>query len=210
MGEISRYSDREERLNFATHAAGAVLFAGAGWKLFAGNALLSSKAFLFSQIFYCFSLIFMFGASAFYHLSKSAGVKRFARKFDHCAIYILITGTYAPLMTGVLANWCGYAVLGTLLLLTAAGIVIKFCCAEKFHRLEVILYLLMGWLCMLVIKPLFAGLPPAGFKYLISGGVVYTAGVVFYVIRKEFFHALWHVFVLAGAWLQFMAVLTIR
>lgn len=205
-----KYSAGEEKLNFLTHAAGVVLFLASGWKLFAGNGALSSKPLLFALIFYWFALIFMFGASALYHLVKSEHAKQIGRKFDHCAIYILITGTYAPLVTGILADWRGFAVLGTLLVLTAAGVVIKFCCAGKFHRLEVALYLLMGWLCLLVIKPLVAGFPAGGFKWLISGGVVYTAGVVFYAVRKEFFHAIWHVFVLAGAWLQFMAVLSIR
>lgn len=204
-----RYSSREEKLSAWIHLTGAGLFLGSGWKLFCCNDQLG-KALFFSLIFYWFSLIFMFGASALYHLVKSERAKQYCRKFDHCAIYILITGTYAPLMTGILADWRGYAVLGTLLLLTVAGIVIKFCFAGRFHRLEVGLYLLMGWLCLLVIKPLITGFPASGFKLLLSGGTVYTAGVIFYAIRKEFFHAFWHIFVLAGAWLQFMAVLTIR
>ena len=205
-----RYSIREERLNFWTHVSGVILFLATGWKLFYHNELINGKAFFLAQIFYWFALIFMFGASALYHLLKSEKAKQYGRKFDHCAIYILITGTYAPLMTGVLADWRGYTVLGTLLVLTVAGIVIKFCCAGQFHKLEVALYLLMGWLCMLVIKPLIAGFDPTGFKLLVAGGVTYTAGVIFYAIRKEFCHAVWHLFVLAGAWLQFMAVLTVR
>ena len=209
--ELSRrYTAREERFSAWIHLAGTAGFTACGWKLFGLYSSDKGELFLLSLIFYWLSLLFMFTASAVYHMVKSERAKQIARKCDHCAIYLLITGTYAPLMTGVIADWRGYAVLGTLLLLTAAGIIMKFFYAGRFHKLEVILYLLMGWLCMLVIKPLADSLPATGLWLLVAGGVTYTAGVAFYAIRKEFFHAVWHMFVLAGAWLQLLAVLTVR
>ena len=103
------------------------------------------------------------------------------QKFDHIAIYWLITGTYAPLMLGALHSRPAYWLLGALFALSIAGTVGKLCFANKFHKFEVAIYLLMGWCCLFVIKPLYTTMPPASFKFLLAGGIaIFTLPVTLY------------------------------
>ena len=204
-----RYSRREERWNWGIHLLGAVLVLVAGFWLLR-PADFSGKWLFPARIFYWCAMFGMCVASSLYHLVRDAECKALCRKFDHCAIYILIVGTYAPLMAGVLPNWRGGAVMAVLGVLSAAGIVMKFRFSGRFHRWEVVIYLLMGWLCLLVLKPLWEGMDRTGFRLLAAGGAAYTAGVIFYAVKREFFHAAWHVMVLTGMVLQLLAVLTVR
>lgn len=204
-----RYSCREERWNWGIHLLGAAVVLVSGWWLlrpadFSGTWLFPAR------IFYWCTMLGMCVASSFYHLVRDTECKALCRKFDHCAIYILIVGTYAPLMAGVLPNWRGGAVMAVLGVLSAAGIVTKFRFSGRFHRWEVVIYLLMGWLCLFVLKPLWEGMDRTGFRLLVAGGAAYTAGVIFYAVEREFFHAVWHVMVLTGMVLQLLAVLTVR
>ena len=151
----------------------------------------------------------MFGASGFYHLCKDQWLKILARKFDHSAIYLLITGTYAPLITGAVKTKGGYITLALLCGLTLFGIFAKILFANKFHFIEVAIYLAMGWACVFIAPDLISSMTSNGLLLLLYGGIAYTGGVIFYVIHREFFHAIWHLFVLAGAIFQFFAILTI-
>ena len=202
-----RYTPREEIWNWASHLLGAVVVLLAGFYLLrpvAGNWLTAAR------IFYWFSMLAMCTASSCYHLVRDPARKAACRKLDHCAIYLLITGTYAPLMAGLLPDWRGVAVMAALFTLTAAGIALKFGCAQRFHRIEVVIYIAMGWLCLTVLKPLVSAMDRTGFPLLLSGGAFYTLGVAFYVVKREFFHAIWHFMVLSGVILQLLAVLTVR
>ncbi len=203
----SRYSHREEIINAATHWLGTGLLATGGMYFFPDVSGLDLAAW----IFYFAALLFMFCGSALYHSVKKEKTKLLCRKLDHCAIYFLITGTYAPLMTGLFPDWRGAATMTVLGVLTLAGVTIKFCCDTTFfHRIEVGIYLIMGWLCAILAKPLIAAMPRHGLLLLFYGGLCYSGGVIFYAIKKEFFHAAWHIFVLAGAILQFFAVLSLQ
>ena len=207
--KIKHYTPREDRLNALTHLAG-VLFGVIGaiplWQLAVNK---DENFFTAGVIFYWIAFLAMFGASSFYHLCKDPWWKVLARKFDHSAIYLLITGTYAPLITGALKTSAGYTVLITLCALTFIGIFGKIIFANKFHYLEVVIYLAMGWACVFIAPDLISTMTRNGLLLLLYGGIAYTGGVVFYVIHKEFFHALWHLFVLAGAIFQFFAILSI-
>lgn len=207
--KIKHYTPREERLSALSHLFGTILaFIGAYplW-IIAGNV--GSGLFTAGLIFYWFSLLAMFGASSTYHLCRSEKSKIIARRFDHCAIYLLITGTYAPLITGAVKTFSGYMVLLALVILTILGILNKCLFANKFHFIEVVIYVIMGWACVFIAGDLIASMSAKGLYLLLAGGIAYTGGVVFYVIRKEFFHAIWHIFVLSGAILQFLSILTI-
>lgn len=208
--KLKVYTRREESLNWLTHLAGVIFGVIGAYPLFRLICRADLASFTAGVIFYWLSFLAMFGASSFYHLCTSQWWKILARKFDHCAIYLLITGTYAPLITGAIRTYSGYIVLITLCILTLLGILSKCFFANKFHYLEVIIYLAMGWACVFIAGDLIASMSESGLKLLLYGGISYTAGVVFYVIRREFFHALWHVFVLAGAIFQYFAILTIR
>ena len=211
MGDSARkYTAREEYLGAWLHIAGCAGFLFCGYLLFAGVDFVRDRVFGAALVFYFLTLLFMFGASSLYHLQKEPARKRLAQKFDHCAIYFLITGTYAPLMMGIVPDWRGYSVLAGLAVLTVAGVVIKFTGTGKYHKLEVVLYLLMGWMCVTVMKPMLEIFNPSGLHLLFYGGVTYTAGVIFYAVKREFFHAAWHIFVLGGAALQFAAVISLK
>lgn len=208
--KLKIYTPREERLSAFSHLAGVFLALAGGFPLW---QLLQSKPdpfFTAGVIFYWLSLLAMFGASSTYHFLTDKWHKVLARKFDHCAIYFLITGTYAPLITGAVRNRAGYFILAVLIFLTLLGTAGKIFFANKFHYLEVIIYLAMGWACVFIAGDLLAKFPRQGLFYLLCGGIAYTGGVVFYVIRREFFHALWHIFVLAGAIFQYFAILSLK
>lgn len=204
------YTNREEIFNTWSHLVG-VFFALAGAvPLYSLACNRNEMIFTAGLIFYWLSFLAMFGASSCYHLCKDQQKKSVIRKLDHSAIYLLITGTYAPLITGVVRNRAGYIILGILITLTTIGIAGKFLFSNRFHFLEVIIYLAMGWACVFIAGDLLSTMSGTGLLWLLTGGIAYTAGVVFYVIRREFFHGLWHLFVLAGAIFQFFAILTIK
>lgn len=208
--KLKIYTPREELLSALSHLTGVVLAVAGAFPLWQLALAKGETYFTAGIIFYWLSLLAMFGASSFYHFCKDKWWKVLARKFDHCAIYLLITGTYAPLLTGAVKNSAGYIILLSLVALTLLGIAGKIFFANKFHYLEVIIYIAMGWACVFIAKDLLNTLTKDGLLLLLYGGIAYTGGVVFYVIRREFFHALWHIFVLAGAILQFFAILSIR
>jgi hemolysin III len=207
--KLKHYTPREERLSAYSHLAGVLLTLIAAIPLYRLAENYGCPFFSAGTAFYWLSLLAMFSASAVYHLYTNQWHKVIARKFDHCAIYLLITGTYAPLITGTVRNQAGYIVLTALIGLTIAGIAGKYLFANKFHYLEVVIYILMGWACVFIAGDLIDTMPHRGLLLLTTGGITYTSGVIFYAIHREFFHAIWHFFVLAGAILQFFAILTL-
>ncbi len=207
--KLKHYTPREERLNAWSHIAGVFFGLAAAFPLYKLCVKNGSASFTAGVIFYWLSFLAMFGASSFYHLCKDQWTKILARKFDHSAIYLLITGTYAPLITGAVKSTGGYIILFTLCVLTLVGIFGKILFANKFHYLEVIIYVAMGWACVFIAKDLLSTMSGQGLLLLLYGGITYTGGVIFYVIHREFFHAVWHLFVLGGAIFQFFAILTI-
>lgn len=207
--KVKYYTPREDALSAYSHLLGFLLAFAGFFPLWYVVKRINFPAFTAGTVFYWFSLLAMFGASSFYHFCRSEKKKITARKFDHCAIYLLITGTYAPLITGAVKTFSGFIVLGILIGLTLIGILNKCFFANKFHFLEVLIYIAMGWACVFIAGNMIAGMSSTGLYLLLAGGITYTSGVIFYVIRKEFSHAVWHFFVLGGAILQFLSILTI-
>lgn len=206
MAKEKSYTPREELWNVATHVAGTVAAIGGGWLIFNCQQVKTNHLALAAGIFYWMTLIFMFGASALYHAVKGTEFKKTARKLDHCAIYFLITGSYAPVLYAVSPDRTGAVIFGILLLLSVAGSAGKFFAGQKFHKLELALYIVMGWCAVFIAGKVFRELPETSLWLLFGGGIAYTAGVAAYVSRREFSHAVWHLFVLAGAALQFFAI----
>ncbi len=200
------YSPGEERLNVYTHRLGAaaVLLAGAGLTGIA--ALRGSEINFIAVAVYVVSLFAMFAGSASYHYAKDPAERAKLRVLDHAAIYLLIAGTYTPLMLLMLPNWHGYSVLATVWALALAGITLEILKIKPFKGFSILLYVLMGWACMAVLPQLTASMSAYEFSFLLWGGIAYTAGVPFYICRKNYCHALWHVFVLAGAALHFISI----
>jgi hemolysin III len=156
------------------------------------------------------SALAMFVTSVIYHWESDPGRKIMFRKLDHAAIYLLIAGTYTPVALLAVRGAAGWLLFAGVWTMAVLGIVAKTKVGFRFPRLSTFLYLAMGWLAVLVIEPLAAGMSRAELTWLIAGGVVYTAGVPFYVWKtRRYTHALWHLFVLGGVACHFVAVLSL-
>jgi hemolysin III len=154
------------------------------------------------------TLVTVFLTSTLYHAVSNSGAKPVLRIIDHVAIYLLIAGTYTPLTLGVMRGGWGWTLFGIVWALGLAGIILKFVAGVRYPRVSVGLYIAMGWLVVIAIKPLWDSLPAAGLLWLLAGGVAYTGGVVFYVAdRTRYAHLAWHLCVIAGATCHFIVVL---
>jgi hemolysin III len=147
-------------------------------------------------------------SSTLYHAVTRPRLKRVLRVVDHSAIYLLIAGTYTPFTLGVLSGALGWTIFGLVWTLATAGVVFKTVRGFGNPRLSLALYLGMGWLILVIAKPLWLLMPGWGVFWLVAGGLAYTAGVAFYATRKvRFGHFVWHLFVLAGTACHFIAVM---
>jgi hemolysin III len=198
------YSPLEELLNTLTHGAG-VIAATVGLVL-----LLMRVDGIYGQLaclVYGISMILMFLSSTLYHWAKSQNVKAFLKVVDHSAIYLLIAGTYTPLMVLAIGGWVGMTGMIIVWSIALVGITCKIFANQRFPKLSVITYLLMGWLAIFFIYPLYNALTTEGLWLLLAGGLCYTVGVLFYIAKKiQFTHAIWHVFVLAGCICHFLSI----
>jgi len=155
------------------------------------------------------SLVLLYAASTVYHSFPHSPSTRLYRVIDHSAIFILIAGSYTPFMLGPLRGRIGYTMLAIVWLMAIAGILMKTIRGFGRPAFTAVPYVAMGWLCAIAAKPLIAQVGPAGFWWLLAGGLCYTGGVVFYATdhRVRYGHAVWHIFVLAGSTCHFFAVL---
>jgi hemolysin III len=155
------------------------------------------------------SALAMFVTSVFYHHERDLERKSRLRKLDHAAIYLLIAGTYTPLTLALERSW-GLPMFAAIWTLAVLGIVAKSTVGFRYPKISVSLYLLMGWLVVVAIKPIFASLSGQQIAWLAAGGLAYTAGVPFYVWKsRRYTHAVWHLFVLGGVACHFAAVLSL-
>jgi hemolysin III len=155
------------------------------------------------------SALAMFVTSVIYHHERDPERKSRLRKLDHAAIYLLIAGTYTPLTLALERSW-GLPLFAAIWTLAVFGIVAKSTVGFRYPKVSVALYLAMGWLAVVAIKPISASLSGAEFAWLAAGGVAYTAGVPFYVWKsRRYTHAIWHLFVLGGVACHFAAVLSL-
>ncbi len=204
---ISAYSLSEEIANSISHGLGVVAgVVGLIFMLLKGIDHLSSIQ-LTGVVIYGASLILLFLSSTLYHSVTHRGWKHKLKIVDHCAIYCLIAGTYTPLMLISLQGDLSTIILTAIWSLAIGGILFKTLFIHRFKKLSLVLYLAMGWLCMTVIGDLTAAMSPLGFNLLLLGGLFYTLGVIFYVGKRiPYNHAIWHLFVLAGAMSHFFCI----
>jgi hemolysin III len=149
----------------------------------------------------------MYVASTCYHLVRSRRVKRALRIVDHASIYLLIAGTYTPILLVSMRNTWGVSMLVVVWTLAIAGMVLKLFFVDRFEKTSVAIYVLMGWMVLIAVRPLFAALPIGGIAWLFAGGLAYTGGVVFFLWdHMPFNHAIWHLFVIAGSACHFLAI----
>ncbi len=147
-------------------------------------------------------------ASTLYHAFPTSRTKSVFRVIDHGAIFLLIAGTYTPFTLGILRGGWGWALFGTVWGLALAGVVFKVVGGLRYPRMSTVIYVAMGWLGVIAIKPMWERMPPAGLLWLVAGGLAYTGGVAFYAMKGvRYSHFLWHLFVLTGTTFHFLAVI---
>ena len=207
MAEVEKkYTPREEFINAATHLIGCLASVAGIFYILQCKMVKAQAIGMATGLFYAASLIFMFGCSALYHSSTDVRRRKFLRQLDHCAIFFLITGSYAPLLYSVSRDLTGMIIFILLVLLSIAGTVGRFLHWHSLRKIEIILYVIMGWCCVTICGKLIRQMPETLLWLLLTGGIAYTVGIVAYIKRREFSHAIWHLFVLAGAGLQFFAI----
>lgn len=154
------------------------------------------------------TMVLLYLASTLYHALPRNRAKRVFQILDHGAIYLLIAGTYTPFTLGVLRGTWGWTLLWLVWGLAIAGVVLKAAGGVRYPVVSTCVYLAMGWLVLIAIKPLWLGVPPWGLFWLLAGGIAYTTGVVFFAARHvRYSHLVWHLFVMAGTTCHFIAVL---
>jgi hemolysin III len=207
----STYSAREEWLNCAVHVVGIVASLVALPVLVVTARRSGDPWLLAGGLAFGLSALLMFSTSSLYHATTNPQTRLRLRRVDHAAIYLLIAGTYTPFTLGVLRGGWGWSLAAVIWTLAVLGIVFKTTSLGfRFHRTSVALYVAMGWLAVVAVKPLMQRLSTLELGWLVAGGLCYTLGVAFYVWKsRPYTHAIWHVFVLAGVACHFVTVLSI-
>ncbi|MEZ8064128.1 MULTISPECIES: PAQR family membrane homeostasis protein TrhA [Vibrio] len=205
---VSEYCDIEERANAITHGLGVVLGV-------VGLILLLIRAFdhqadmltIASMAVYGSSIILLFLASTLYHSITIEKTKRLLKTLDHCAIYLLIAGSYTPFLLVSLRTPLAMGLMAVIWGIALVGIIMKIAFVYRFKRLSLMTYLAMGWLSLIVVYQLAMNIEMGGLVLLALGGVIYSLGVIFYVAKRiPYNHAIWHLFVLAGCACHFFAI----
>ncbi|NUM56564.1 MAG: hemolysin III family protein [Candidatus Hydrogenedentes bacterium] len=199
---------REELANSITHGIGFVLSVAGLVILVVSASIHGDPYMVVSFSVYGASLVVLYLASTFYHSFHSPRLKHYLRIIDHCAIYLLIAGTYTPFTLLNLRGPVGWTLFGTIWALAAIGIVLKWWHIGRFPILTPLIYVAMGWVGAIAVKPSIEAIPPGGMQLLVAGGVTYTVGVIFYALEKlPYNHAIWHMFVLSASAMHFFAIL---
>ncbi|MFT4994952.1 MAG: hemolysin III [Paraglaciecola sp.] len=201
---VKPYSVVEEWLHSLTHGLGFIAaLIGLFVLLQRADGMLAQSA----SVIYGVSMMLMFLSSTMYHAISKPEYKLLLKVIDHCAIYFLIAGTYTPLMLLTIGGGVGTAGLVLIWMIAIVGVSFKCFARARFPRLSLVTYLLMGWLAVFFIYPLYQALPDEGMWLLLVGGLCYTVGVLFYIAKKyKYTHAVWHVFVAGGCASHFFLI----
>ncbi|EGQ8300535.1 hemolysin III family protein [Vibrio parahaemolyticus] len=203
-----QYSQSEELANTITHGIG-MIFGIVGLILLLIKAInhQADTLTVTSMAIYGSSIIVLFLASTLYHAIPHPKAKRWLKTFDHCAIYLLIAGSYTPFLLVSLRTPLAFGLMIVIWSIALLGIIMKVAFVYRFKKLSLMTYLVMGWLSLIVIYQLAINLDIGGLTLLAVGGLVYSLGVIFYVAKRiPFNHAIWHGFVLAGCVCHFFAI----
>ena len=197
---------RDEAWNALTHGLGLLLSVVASAVLLTLVARDSSGWQLAGALVFCVALVLVYTSSTLYHSIPHVAAKRRMKIFDHCAIFVLIAGTYTPFTLVSLRGSGGWWLFGVAWTLAAIGVVLKLFLTGRFKGISTIVYVGMGWMAVLAIKPMLATVPMSQLLWLLAGGLAYTGGTLFYMSKRRHAHAVWHGFVLLGSACHFVAV----
>jgi hemolysin III len=201
---------REEIANAVTHGVGTGLAIAALALLAIVSAIEGTVSHVVGFTIFGATMVILYLASTLYHSISNQKVKRLFRKFDHMSIFLLIAGTYTPFCLTALPGWIGWTVLSIVWVCAVTGIVVKAFHTGKFEGLSTFLYVVMGWLIIPAIKPLYQSVSFQTFLLLMLGGFFYTTGTFFFMKdNNRYYHSIWHLFVLAGSTFHFFSVISL-
>lgn len=202
------YTLAEEIFHSLSHGAGVILsIAGLSWMLYVSIEAADPWR-ISASIVYGATLITLFLSSTIYHAMHASKHRDVFKLLDHCAIYLLIAGTYTPFLLVAMRTTTGWWLFGAIWTLATAGILTKLWFRHRFPKTALAGYLIMGWLVVIAAPQIAAAIGPGGMTWMIAGGLAYTVGAAFYASKQLVFsHAIWHVFVLVGGICHFLAVI---
>jgi hemolysin III len=198
------YSKLEEWLNAVTHGIGFIAaIVGLVYMVIRAE----NSAAITASAIYGSTLIIMFLSSTIYHAVQHNETKSWLKLVDHSAIYLLIAGTYTPILLLTIGGALGIASTVIIWGFAVAGVLFKCFARHRFPKVSVMTYLIMGWFALLLIYPLYQALPSAGLALIVAGGLCFSIGVLFYIAKsKKYTHAIWHLFVLAGCGFHYFSI----
>jgi hemolysin III len=206
-----KYLILNEVLNAVTHGIGAGLSIAGLVLLLVKGARLGSAVHVVSYAIYGATLVLLFLASTLFHSLIFTKAKKVFQVFDHSSIFLLIAGSYTPFCLLSIRGWLGWLLFVLIWLMAISGVVYKSLTLHKqetVKNISTVIYIIMGWLCLIAAKPLYDSLGFAGVALLVAGGVSYTLGAAFYSLKNvRFMHVVWHIFVMLGAGFMFFSIL---
>ena len=208
MGVLPQRHRREEIINTITHAAGLVASIVGTVVLVHMSIDSRNPLEVPSVVVYCASLILVYLSSTLYHAVVHLETKSRLQVLDHCAIYLLIAGTYTPLLLLGIGGGLGWGLFAVVWAMAAAGIVFQYLFTGRMAVLSIATYLGMGWVAVFASRPLMAALPSDTVVWVVAGGLAYTFGTVAFMSNRPYAHSVWHLFVIAGSTCHFFAIVT--
>ncbi len=207
--DIPKYSLGEEIMSAVVHGVGALLSIAALVLCVVFSAHSGSTIAVLSSIIYGVTLIILYTMSTLYHSLAVNNAKRVFRIIDHCSIFLLIAGTYTPFTLVALEKPLGYILFSIIWGIAIIGIILNAIDLKKYKAISFVSYLVLGWIIIFAYNPLKEAVPYGGILLLVSGGIVYTVGAIFYGFGKnvKYFHSIFHLFVLAASVLHFLSIL---
>ncbi|WP_286761587.1 PAQR family membrane homeostasis protein TrhA [Salegentibacter sp. UBA1130] len=204
---INQYEPLEEKLNVISHAFGFALSILGLVLLISRANELGEMVHLVSFSIFGASMILLYAASTLYHSATNKNWRYRLNILDHASIYVLIAGSYTPFALVTLEGWVGWTIFGVVWACALTGIILKLFYIGKYRTLSTIMYVVMGWIIVFAIKPLYDNLSSEGLWWLIGGGLSYTIGAVLFSLdRVKFNHAIFHIFVLFGTFCHYLSI----
>ena len=209
MGKIKRkYTLGEEIFSSVSHGVGACLSIAGTVVLLVFSVIYGNALAVVSSSIYGASLIILYTMSTLYHSFTNEMVKHFFQIMDHNTIFLLIAGTYTPITLYILGGVTGWILFSVVWVASIIGITLNSINMEKAKIPSLVCYIATGWVIIFAIKPLIAKVPFLSALFLVLGGVIYTVGIVFYVIKKvKYFHPVWHIFTILGSAFHYFSIL---
>jgi len=205
---VRRYSFKEELFNSITHGVGALFSIAALVILVAFSSIKGDVWGIVSFSIYGATMFLLYLFSTLYHSICVEKAKRVLRIFDHASIFLLIAGSYTPIALVAMRGTWGWSIFAVIWSLALLGIVLNIINFERTKKITTVLYVLMGWLMIVAIKPMLQMIPHGLFVWLLIGGIIYSLGIIFYLCRKiPFNHGIWHLFVLGGSVVHYLGFL---